>query len=38
MGNFDYQKPVSIAERRKIAQDRQIRKKQEEEFYASMKV
>ena len=29
MGEFDYEKPISITERRKIAQDRQIRKKQE---------
>ena len=37
MGNFDFQKPVSMAEKKKIAQDRNIRKIQEEEFYASMK-
>ena len=37
MGNFDYEKPMTIMERRKIAQDRELRKKQEEEFYASMK-
>ena len=30
MGNFDYQKPVSISEKRKIANDRALRKKQEE--------
>lgn len=30
MGNYDYQKPMSIAEKRKVTQDRQIRKKQEE--------
>ena len=30
MGNFDYEKPMSIAERRKVAQDRALRKKQEE--------
>lgn len=37
MGNFDYEKPMAAMERRKIAQDRELRKKQEEEFYASMK-
>lgn len=36
MGNYDYQKPISIAQKRKIAQDREIRKKQEEQFFASM--
>ena len=29
-GDFSYQKPISIADKRKIAEDRAIRKKQEE--------
>ena len=29
MGNYNYVKPVSMSERRKIAEDRAIRKKQE---------
>ena len=29
MGNYDYVKPVSMSEKKKIAEDRQIRKKQE---------
>ena len=35
-GNFDYQKPMSLAERRKLKEDREIRRKQEEEFYSGM--
>ena len=35
-GNYDYQKPMSIAEQRKLKEDRMLRKKQEEEFFASM--
>ena len=29
-GNFDYQKPMSLAEQRKLKEDREIRRKQEE--------
>ena len=36
MGIYDYQKPMSLAEQRKLKEDREIRRKQEEEFYASM--
>lgn len=35
-GNFDYQKPMSLAEQKKLKEDREIRRKQEEEFYAAM--
>ena len=37
MGNYDYQKPMSLAEQRKLKEDREIRRKQEEEFFNAMK-
>ena len=35
-GNYEYEKPMSLAEQRKLQEDRLIRKKQEEEFFAAM--
>jgi hypothetical protein len=35
-GDFEYKKPMSLSEKRKLQEDREIRRKQEEEFYAAM--